>query len=148
IDRDAVAARSGDHDLRALGRGPPRRDPARDGRSRAAARRADSGQAPPRSARGAARDLRTGDRSPLQPDLATELRPRHRLLPPRLLHDEAQPAAERAGGRTSGPRPAASGSGAEAGTRRTRPDVAPAALARRDLRSSPREPPAVGGLAW
>ena len=48
-------------------------------------------------ARGAAGGLRARDRPPLQPDLAAELRPRHGLLPARLVHDEAQPAPQRAG---------------------------------------------------
>ena len=44
----------------------------------------------------AARGLRAGDRAPLQQPLEEELRPRHRLLPARLVHDEAQPEAARA----------------------------------------------------
>ena len=52
---------------------------------------------PARAPRRAARGLRARDRPPLQPDLAPQLRPRHRALPARLVHDEAQPAPERAG---------------------------------------------------
>ena len=58
---------------------------------------------PPR----AAGDRRAGDRPPLQPALEAQLRPRHRLLPARLVHDEAQPEAARAGRRAAGPRPPA-----------------------------------------
>ena len=56
-DPDPAAARAGDHDLRALGRGPPRRASCRRaGRSRAAARRADPGEAAARAtARGCPR---------------------------------------------------------------------------------------------
>ena len=55
----------------------------------------------------AARGLRAGDRPPLQPAVQAQLRPRHRLLPARLVHDEAQPQAARAGRGAARPRPAA-----------------------------------------
>ena len=59
----------------------------------APARRADPRAPAARAARRAARGRRAGDRPPLQPALAAQLRPRLRLLPARLLHDEAQPAS-------------------------------------------------------
>ena len=40
--------------------------------------------------------LRAGDQPPLQPAVQAQLRPRHGLLPARLVHDEAQPEAPRA----------------------------------------------------
>ena len=77
--RDADAARARDDDLRALGRRAPRRD---------AAARPTCRERPldelipehllPRRAAAAARGLRAGDRPPLQPALAAQLRPRHR----------------------------------------------------------------------
>src|SRR5581483_10118767 len=85
--------------------------------------------------------------APLQPALAAQLRPRHRALPARLVHDEAQPAPERAGRGAPGPRAAAPGAGPEAGPGRARADVAARAGALRDLRAAVREPPAVGRLA-
>ena len=51
---------------------------------------------PPHGAAEAAGDRRAGDRPPLQPALQAQLRPRHGLLPARLVHDEAQPEAARA----------------------------------------------------
>ena len=54
-----------------------------------------------RAPAGAPRGLRAGDRPPLQPPLAPQLRPRHGPLSARLLHDEAQPAPQRAGRRAA-----------------------------------------------
>ena len=51
----------------------------------------------PRAAAAAAGGLRARDRAPLQPPVEAQLRPRHGLLPARLVHDEAQPEAPRAG---------------------------------------------------
>ena len=62
--------------------------------SGAAPGRADPGEAASRAGRQAPRGLRARDRPPLQPDLAPELRPRHRFLPARFVHDEAQPTPE------------------------------------------------------
>ena len=76
-----------------------------------AARGADPGEPAARRAAAPAGDRRAGDRPPLQPALAPQLRPRHRLLPARLLHDEAQPAAQRAGRGAARPRPPAPGPG-------------------------------------
>ena len=75
----------------------------------AAARRA---AAPPRG-RGAR------DRPPLQPAVEAQLRPRHRLLPARLVHDEAQPQAARARGRAARATPSCTRSRIR-GTRRAR----------------------------
>ena len=61
--------------------------------------------APRRPAR-AARGGRAGDRAPLQPPQQAQLRPRHRLLPAGVVHDEAQPQAPRAGGRAARATPA------------------------------------------
>ena len=60
------------------------------------ARRPAARPLPPHRAGEAARDRRARDRAPLQPALEAQLRPRHRLLPARLVHDEAQPEAARA----------------------------------------------------
>ena len=80
-----------------------------------------------RRAAAAARDLRARDRPPLQPPLAAQLRPRHRLLPARLLHDEAQPAPQRAGRGAARPRPPAPGPGPAPRPGRAGADVAAAA---------------------
>ena len=91
-----------------------------------AARRADPREAAARAAGRAARGLRAGDRAPLQPALAPQLRPRHRLLPARLVHDEAQPAPQRARRGAAGPRAPAPRPGPEARPGRARADVAAA----------------------
>ena len=52
--------------------------------------------APPRAAAAPARARRARARPPLHRALDAELRDRHRLLPARLVHDEAQPARQRA----------------------------------------------------
>ena len=69
--------------------GPARRGAPRRRSARAPARGADPGRPPALGAAAPARDRRAGDRPPLQPPLAPKLRPRQRLLPARLLHDEA-----------------------------------------------------------
>ena len=69
-------------------------------------RRAGSAAAAPRRSRAQgdrpARPLRAGSRAPLRAPLAHELRHRLRRLPARLLHHEAQPAAERENGAVAG----------------------------------------------
>ena len=55
-----------------------------------------AGGAPPRDAAAAARGHRARARAPLHGARRPQLRHRHRLLPARLLHDEAQPARQRA----------------------------------------------------
>ena len=100
---------------------------------RAPARRADPGRAAPQRAGAAARGLRAGDRAPLQPAEQAQLRPRHRLLSARLVHDEAQPEAARARGRAAGTRAPASAAASGGGAGRARADVAPAGGAGRDL---------------
>ena len=72
---------------------------------------------PPRRAAAAARDRRARDRAPLQPALQAQLRPRHGLLPARLVHDEAQPEAARARRRAAGQRAPAPAAGARAAPR-------------------------------
>src|SRR5207248_8113752 len=94
----------------------------------------------------AAGDLGAGDRPPLQPDLPAQLRRRHRLLSARLLHDEAQPASERADSGPARPRPPAPGPAARPRPGRARAYVAAAGRARRDHRPAPREPAAFGRL--
>ena len=99
------AARPRGDDLREVQGGPARVRGAR-------ARRPAPGQPaaralPPRRAAKAPRDRRAGDRPPLQPALEAQLRPRHRLLPARLVHDEAQPEAPRARRRAARQRPPA-----------------------------------------
>ena len=116
-------------------------------RARARALRPDPREAPARGARCPARGLRARDRPPLQPRLTPQLRPRHRPVPARLLHDEAQPAPERAGRRAARTRPPAPGAGPAAGAGGARADVAPRALAQRDHGAAAREPAAVGGLS-
>ena len=134
-------------DLRAVEAGAPRRRacPTPECPERAA-RGADPGEAAALRAAAAAGGRRAGDRPPLQPPLAPQLRPRHRLLPARLLHDEAQPAAQRAGRGAARPRPAAPGAGPAARPGRAGADVAAAALAERDLRPAARQPAALGRL--
>ncbi len=144
---DTDAARTGDDDLREVEAGTARRRPARRRSPRDAARGADPGRAPARRAAAPARGRRARDRPPLQPALAAQLRPRQRLLPARLLHDEAQPAAQRAGRGAARPRPSAPRPGPAAGPGRAGADVAAAGVARRDLRPAPRQPAALGGLA-
>ncbi len=87
------------------------------GRSRAPARRADPEPPAAHRAAAAAGDLGARDRAPLQPHLAPQLRPRHGLLPARVVHDEAQPAAERARRGAAGPRAAASAARRRSGRR-------------------------------
>ena len=58
-------------------------------------------RAPPRRAAAPARARRARARPPLHRALDAQLRDRHRLLPARLLHDEAQPARQRAGRRAA-----------------------------------------------
>ena len=82
-----------------------------------AARGADPGEAPALRAAAPARGRRARDRPPLQPALASQLRPRLRLLPARLVHDEAQPAPQRAGRGAARPRPPASRRRSRAGPR-------------------------------
>ncbi len=96
--REHVPTSRHEDDLREVPRGPPRVHPAarrrpRDRRRRRAAARV---RAPLRPGP-AAGDLRARDRPPLQRAVEEELRPRHRLLPARVVHDEAQPEAARAG---------------------------------------------------
>ena len=76
--------------------------------------------------------------APLQPPLEAQLRPRHRLLPARLVHDEAQPEAARARRGAAGQRAPASAAGPEARAGRARADVEPAGGARRDRRPAAR----------
>ena len=104
-------------------------------------------EAAARRAAAPARGRRAGDRPPLQPALAPQLRPRHRLLPARLLHDEAQPAAQRAGRGAARPRPPAPGAGPEARPGGAGADVAAAGVAGGDLRPAARQPAALGRLA-
>ena len=147
---DAAAARRGGHDLRALGRGAPGRDPAARRRRRAprhAALRADPRQPAARARAGPARGLRAGDRPPLHPALAAQPRPRHRPLSARLVHDEAQPAPEREGRGAARARAAASRPGPEARPGRARADVEPGARAVGDLRAAARLAATVGRLA-
>ena len=94
--------------------------------------------APPRRAAPPSRARRAGDRPPFHRSGRPHLRGGHRLLPARLLHDEAQPAGQRAGGRASGvPRPpSAAGGGRGAG--RARAHVAPAGDPRRGVRPATR----------
>ena len=61
--------------------------------------------------RAAARGLRARDRAPLRAPLQAQLRPRLRLLPARLVHDEAQPAPARARRGAARPRAAAPAAG-------------------------------------
>ena len=111
-----------------------------------AARGADPGQAAALRAAAPARGRRAGDRPPLQPPLAPQLRPRHRLLPARLLHDEAQPAAQRAGRGAARPRPPAPRPGPAARPGRAGADVAAAGVPGGDLRPAARQPAALGRL--
>src|SRR6185437_10525578 len=85
--------------------------------------------------------------APLRTRVQAQLRPRLRLLPARLVHDEAQPAPARARRRAARPRPPASAAGPGAGAGRARVDVEPRALAERDLRPAARLAAAVGGLS-
>ena len=103
--------------------------------------------AAPRRAAAAARGRRARDRAPLQPPVEAQLRSRHRLLPARLVHDEAQPQAARAGRGAAGPRPAAPAPGSAPRPGRARADVAPAGRARRDRRPAARVAAAVGRIA-
>ena len=80
-------------DLRALAARPARVRRAGARRARAPARRAAAGALGAARAGAAAGGLRARDRAPLHPAVEAQLRPRHRLLPARLVHDEAQPAS-------------------------------------------------------
>ena len=83
------------------------------------------------ASRRAAGDRRAGDRPPLQPALQAQLRSRHRLLPARLVHDEAQPEAARARRGAAGQRAPAPAAAPEARPGRAAADVGAAARARR-----------------
>ena len=103
---------------------------------------------PPRRAGAAAGGRRAGDQPPLQPALEAQLRPRHRLLPARLVHDEAQPEAARAGRRAAGPRAAAPAAAPAPRPGRAAADVGAPARARRGRRPPARLAAAVSaGLA-
>ena len=112
MQRDA-----GGHDLREVEPPAPGRGAARRRRRRATAGRADPEPPAAHRAAEAAGGLRARDRAPLQPHLAPQLRPRHGLLPARLVHDEAQPEAERARRGAAGPRAAASADARRSGRR-------------------------------
>ena len=91
-----------------------------------------SRRAAPHRAAASSRGDRARARASLHRARRPELRHRHGLLSARLLHDEAQPAGERACRRPAGiprPPPAAGGRGGPGGAR---PDVAPAAPPGRD----------------
>src|SRR6185369_5446362 len=79
-------------DLRALAARPSSGPSAPHG----AADTGDPAGAAPLAAAASAGDRRTGPPPPLHEPLYSQLRRGHRLLPARLLHDEAQPARERA----------------------------------------------------
>ncbi len=143
---DPDAARTGADDLREVEAGPARRRAARHRRPGDAAGGADPGAPAALRAAGAAGDRRAGDRPPLQQALAPQLRPRQRLLPARLLHDEAQPASQRAGGGAARPRPPAPGPGPAPRPGGAGADVAAAALAGGDLRPAARQPAALRRL--
>ena len=138
-----AAARARDHDLRALRGGPPGRLGAEDGRPRALPRRPD-----PATCAASAPQLPEVSEPEIvrhYPPLAPQLRPRHRAVPARLVHDEAQPALNERRGparpRAPAPRPVA---GAGAGG--SRPHVAPGAIARRSA-ACRTWPAALGRLA-
>ena len=135
---DPPAARGRDDDLRALAARAARLRGARPRRARAPARRAPARAPAPRGAARAPRGLRAGDRAPLQPAQQAQLRPRHRLLPAGVVHDEAQPQAPRAGRRAAGPLPPAPLPVAAARPGGARADVEPGAGARRGLGPAPR----------
>ena len=94
----------------------------------------------------AARDLRARARPSLHPALDAHVRRRHRLLSARLVHDEAQPAGQRAGRELPRlPRSApAPGGGRRAG--RARAHVAPPGDPRRGRRAARGLAPARGRL--
>ena len=94
--------------------------------------------APPHRAAEAAGGRRAGDRPPLQPALQAQLRPRHGLLPARLVHDEAQPEAARARRGAAGQRPAAPAAGPRARPGRAGADVRAAGRAGRGRRPAAR----------
>ncbi len=85
----------------------------------------------PQRAGAAAGGLRARARAPLRATLAAQLRPGLRLLPARLVHDEAQPAAARARRRAARARPAAPADRPSARAGRARADVGARARARR-----------------
>ena len=138
--------RDGD-DLRAVARGPARVHAARDGRARGAGRRSccpasRSASGPPSCPRSPSpRSCATTDA------VEEELRPRHGLLPARLVHDEAQPEAARAGGGAARPRAPAPAPGPRVRAGRARADVAPPGRAVGDRRAAARVAPAERRLA-
>ncbi len=129
-------------DLRAVQAGPPRLD--------AAGHRPPGPGAPGRAAplepAAPSRALRAGDRPPLHGARRPDVRRRHRLLPAGLVHDEAQPADERARrGAARVPRPAsAPGGGRRAGCDGAH--VAPPGDPRRGRRARRRLAPAGRGI--
>ena len=114
--------------------GPPRdrRAEARPARARGARRaRAQEPAAP-------ARARRAGGAAPLHRALDAQLRHRHRLLPARQLHDEVQPAHQRAARRAAGLREPASARRGRRGAGRARARVGAAGdPARGDRASTP-----------
>ena len=102
------------------GRRAGRRAGLRPPEARASTRASSRASAAPSGAR------RVGDRSPHHGARGSHVRRRHRLLPARLLHDEAQPARQRARGPAARlPRPA-SAPGGRGRAGRARAHVAPA----------------------
>ena len=116
-------------------------------RARAAPGRAAAARAAPGRAAAAPRGRRAGDRPPLQPPVEAQLRPRHGLLPARLVHDEAQPQAARTRRRAPRPRQASPPPGPPPRAGRARADVAPPGGARRDRGPAARVAAAVRWLA-
>ena len=92
----------------------------------------------------AARGRRARDRPPLHAALAAQLRPRHGLLPARLVHDEAQPEAARARRRAARLRPPAPAAGPEPRAGRARADVELAAARSREIAGLPHVVAAAG----
>ena len=100
---DGTRKRSDEADLREVAARParPRRAEARPAGAR------DPGRARAQGAAAAPRARRARGAAPLHRALDPQLRRRHRLLSARLLHDEVQPARQRAARRPAGlPRPA------------------------------------------
>src|SRR6185312_11824516 len=142
--RSADAERTRDDDLREVEDRPPRRRAPRRRRRGDADRGPDPVEPAARRAAEPPRDRRAGDRPPLQPPQPPQLRPRLGLLPARLLHDEAQPAAERAGRGAARPRPPAPGAGPAPRPGRAGADVPAAGEPGGDLRTAQRQPAAFG----
>ena len=137
-----VTRLSGAH-LREVEAGPPRgpRPVARPAGSGA------SGRAPARAPAAAARGAGERDRPALHGARRPELRDRHGLLPARQLHDEAQPARQRARRRAARvPRPP-SAAGGRRRPGRARAHVGARADPRRGRRAAGGHAPARGGLA-